>query len=531
MGPSDKRSYLILFLALFAAYAWFHQGGGWNQNVRFDQTRALIETGSLAIDDYLLYGLEIRDDGIPDYRRVVLSDPSVSYQRLAWPNTFDLSVFEDRYYPNKPPGMTLQSAVAYGPIYWFERAVGIDPERWWNHALNAFLTGLISVALPSALGGVASFLLGRILFPQIRSNTLALATLAYGLGTPLLPYSTMMFDHAPVCAVSIAAVALLVAEKHRGNTEASRHSWRLSVAGGLAGWAVVLNHGAILIAGLLLVYVCLTKALQHRFPYFVFGATVPAFILIVYKTICFGDPLAFPEAYQLEFFKASSAVLMGSFELPRLHLVPDLLILPYRGLLFWSPILAVSAYGMFSMLRTRRIRAEAYLFAAIVLAYLVLNASFTRWHGGAGVSARYLIPAVPFLALCTIPAFERFRTTTISLALISVALMCLATSINPMVPGWYANPLTDFYLPLARGDILQEEFYPLRGPVSVNPVGFAGAGIEIYSSDSNFSAWNAFNLGEFIFPHSWASLLPLFAVEAILLKSLFSKSLRPERNR
>jgi hypothetical protein len=47
-----------IFLILLLAAGYFHQGGGWNQNARFNQIRAIVETGSLAIDDYLLYGLE-----------------------------------------------------------------------------------------------------------------------------------------------------------------------------------------------------------------------------------------------------------------------------------------------------------------------------------------------------------------------------------------------------------------------------------------------------------------------------------------
>ena len=43
---------LALFVLVFGVYAYFYQGGGWNQNSRFDLTRALVEQGTASIDDY-----------------------------------------------------------------------------------------------------------------------------------------------------------------------------------------------------------------------------------------------------------------------------------------------------------------------------------------------------------------------------------------------------------------------------------------------------------------------------------------------
>jgi hypothetical protein len=154
---------------------------------------------------------------------------------------------------------------------------------------------------------------------------------------------------------------------------------------------------------------------------------------------------------------------------------------------------------------------------AVTLLYLLLNLSFSRWHGGAGVGPRYLTPMIPFLALGLIPAFDRLRRVAPVVAAMSVAMMLLATAVNPMVRPHYRNPLTEYYLPLARGADLEEDFYTVRGPVSVNPDGMNATGLEIFSPDSRFARWNAFNLGEMIFPGSWASLLPLALAEAAIL--------------
>src|SRR5207245_10703040 len=73
LGPSPAR---VIFVTLFAAYSYFHQGGGWNQNSRFDQTRAIVETGSLAINDFMVYGTAPEAGGADHLRRLPLAQAS-----------------------------------------------------------------------------------------------------------------------------------------------------------------------------------------------------------------------------------------------------------------------------------------------------------------------------------------------------------------------------------------------------------------------------------------------------------------------
>ena len=48
----SRRDMLLVGAALLVAQAYFYQGGGWNQNSRFDLARALVERGGVRIDDY-----------------------------------------------------------------------------------------------------------------------------------------------------------------------------------------------------------------------------------------------------------------------------------------------------------------------------------------------------------------------------------------------------------------------------------------------------------------------------------------------
>ncbi len=62
---ADRRAILRWALCLAGLYAFFYQGGGWNQNARFDTVRALVERGGFEITafadntgDVVEYGAE-----------------------------------------------------------------------------------------------------------------------------------------------------------------------------------------------------------------------------------------------------------------------------------------------------------------------------------------------------------------------------------------------------------------------------------------------------------------------------------------
>src|SRR6476646_1883475 len=47
-----KRRALLIFVVTLVSYAYFYEGGGWNQNTRFDLVRAIVEHGTVRIDLY-----------------------------------------------------------------------------------------------------------------------------------------------------------------------------------------------------------------------------------------------------------------------------------------------------------------------------------------------------------------------------------------------------------------------------------------------------------------------------------------------
>ena len=187
-----QRIELLLFFACWFLFAYFNQGGGWNQNSRFAEIRAMAEEGRFAIDDFLVY--RPLGGGTQEIRRYSLDKAEYveggKRHRLCWVESpwilhpvgnhpvtegtqeeamhmvcasGDLSYVPHtgHFHPNKPPGTSYIGLPAYFVINRLERALGINPDHWWVMNVNAWLTTVFSVGLMSAIGCVLFFRLAR----------------------------------------------------------------------------------------------------------------------------------------------------------------------------------------------------------------------------------------------------------------------------------------------------------------------------------------------------------------------------------
>src|SRR5256885_16755078 len=73
-SPSHHKSAVLLGLVTFLSFTYFYEGGGWNQNSRYDLLRAIVERHTLQIDGY-------------------------------HENTQDKAHFNGHYYSDKAPGL------------------------------------------------------------------------------------------------------------------------------------------------------------------------------------------------------------------------------------------------------------------------------------------------------------------------------------------------------------------------------------------------------------------------------------------
>ncbi len=500
---------IALFLTLFLAYGYFNQGGGWNQNGRFDQVRAIVETGRLFINGYASYQLRVDAGGRGDLLRRPM--PDHYFGRRYQLNTGDWSynAAEGRYYPNKPPGTSFLAVPGYWLVYHVERFASIDMDNLWPLIVNVFITTALSVGLLAAMGGVIFLRLSRCLFPDCRMVNHVASALTLGLGTMVFPFSTILVDHVPV-AVFLMLSFYLMACEGAGVVAFPPARWRPLLAGASAGAAVLCNYAAMLGVLVLAAYASRVYQPRTQLPLFFAGCAMLAAALAWYHHACFGSVVINANTYQNQrFVDHGDARLFGMVSLPDLGVAWQLLVGPRRGLLFTSPVLALSAVGLWIMAARYRLRAEALLCAAMFATYVLFNASFNAWHGGDTFGPRYLIPMLPFAALPLAPVYAQLRWIAALPAAFSAAMMLLATIVTPLPPQAIENPVWHFLVPIAFG--LPRDSHPeldrFKGPVSASPN-------DVHGLRGLDEKWNSFNLGELFWPQRWVSILPLAACVA-----------------
>lgn len=606
-----QRLELYLFSACFFAFAYFHQGGGWNQNARFAEVRAIVEEGRFAIDDFLVYEL---DQAQGSLRRHPVRHGEYERDgqrfRLAWvdmewnlypvgdqplsPGVEKAPIVEKcasgdiayvphtgHFHPNKPPGTSFLAVPAYWAIFHAEHWLGLNPDHWWTMTLNAWLTTICSVGLISALGCVLFF---RTASELAAGATLpaGLATLAFAFGTTFFPFATILFDHAPTASLLVAAFYFI----RRGS--APDQGRLLFAAGFFAGFAAITNYVAAVCVILLGLYLLLGRrgaGDQETAPpsfnlrpslWYSAGVLGPFLLICWYGWVCFGSPFKLNTDFQNPLFKDPAGAL-GMFATPNLYVGALIAVSPFRGVFFLAPVLLMGVYGLVVWLREKTFVAEARLCLAVFAFFFLVNMCFNGYHGGFSAGPRYLIPGLPFLALPLVVAFARRPKLTGLLAAVSIGQQLLLTATdaqNPLAVGGHArndrrddfrnNLLADYAWPLfAHGrawpmleqllevhmekeedrlaaevsdpDELQRRAAEVRtalragiergepspfllatvvGPVSVNPVGvFEGLfTYAFYPPGSPPARAASFNVGEFLWPGSRWSLLPLLFV-------------------
>jgi rubredoxin len=515
--PAQRRIEAALFLTLFVAYAYFNQGGGWNQNARFDQVRAIVETGRLFINGYISYQAILGADGQAEVVRRPLPDHLLAARPYRL-NTGDYAFnpAQGRYYPNKPPGTSFLAVPAYWATYRTERFWQIDPDALWPLTVNAFVTTALSVGLLGALGGVIFLRLSQCLFPDCPMPAHVASALTLGLATMMLPFSTLLFDHVPVAVLLMVAFYVMV----RGRADSGPPAagpWRPLLAGLAAGAAVLCSYAAAPGVVVLTAYAARVCRPRTRVLLFLAGGAALAVILAWYHDVCFGSPFTNANRFQDRLFSdQTGGLLFGMISLPDPDVAGKLLVGTRRGLLFTSPVLALSVVGLWWMAVRRRLRAEAALCTAMFVAYWVFNASFNGWHGGGVFAPRYLIPMVPFLVLPLTLVYARLWWIAAVPALFSAAIMLLATIVTPLPPESRHNPVWDFLVPLAldRPHARGPGFGLFEGPVSSSPIGVPFVRLPD-------EQWNSFNLGELLWPRRWLSVAPLVLCLAGGVAALF----------
>jgi hypothetical protein len=421
----DRRLMWSVFALLLVSYAYFFSGGGWNENSRFDLVRAIVDDHTLAIDRY-------------------------------HENTGDKAHYGGHYYSDKAPGLSFVAV----PVYALVRLT--HPLFRTEHDFVVFAAWLVTCLTISVAGAATAALVyrcGRQL--GATSKGALLAALAYGLGTPAFPLSTMLFGHQLAALVLMSAFFFASAGSTTDDTKN-----RSTIILLLCAAAALVEYPAFPAA--------LGIALFHFGPHFsrfsrfsrptwkaLLIAAIPVVALGVYLTVAFGSPLRV--GYDLLSDPGSRAEMQshGFFGVsyPKFAVIGALLGSHTRGLLPYSPVLFLAFPGFLEALFSERDhegeateedrrRRRAGLVALCVVIYFVLFvSSYEWWAGGASFGSRHLAPMLPFLALPVALVASRRPWIAIILLVPSVLCMTVVTAVHPKPSDWVVSPFWTSLLP------------------------------------------------------------------------------------
>jgi hypothetical protein len=462
---------VIVAGALLFTYAFFYQGGGWNQNARFDLVRAIVEQHTLRIDDYHT-------------------------------NTGDKALVDGHYYSDKAPGVAfvvVPPVAAARPVL---DAVGIDSTSTDGLRALSYLATLVGAAVPAAVAAFGIYWLAQRLGASSAGATFA--AVAFGLATPMWAYATLFWGHAITAALLFGGFAAAVCLRDRASPR------RDQLLGGLlgvaVGWAIVSDYTsavpAALIAGLGVNHVW-DRAVAPRariMAAMAGGALACGIVLIVHNVLAFGSP------FELSYSQTVNPGMSQGFfgvQTPDLGVLREIVLGRYRGLLLLAPVVIAAPIGLFLLAKRRELLATVVVAGCIPVYYVLVNAGYATWDGGWTYGPRFLAPALPFLCLPLAAVWTRarhlLRVPLLALLLWGAALSLVAVSTTALPPDVYKSPVTELLWPSFRDGRLS-----LTARDSGRP-----GGPPLFSAEGG-DVGAAWNLGEKVGLAGHASIVPVF---------------------
>ncbi len=483
-----------LFISFLIIYVYFVNWYGWNEESHFALTRAIVEENRFEINSF--YNL-----------------------------TGDRSTYEGHYYSDKSPGLSFLASPVY--MVWKLVYYNLFPKSFIKihttgkeyittfhgripiytyinpgfFILNSMF--LVTVFTSSVFSALTVLLVYKISTKIVRGERRRIViTIAYALGTLAFPYALHFMSHAIATFFAFFAFYLLFNTKIM---KIKRSQKNFLLAGLTVGFAVVVENFLIITIPLFLFYVFLlsTGKYHKNFSIFFSALIVGILPLIIYNYTIFGSPLEFASAYidrkiyrsayHRTAFNFLSLKNIGSCSpsnqfvkysffssleqvFKYFHLIPNpnpyvivrLLIGPYRGLIFYSPILLLTFLGFYQILKKhKQYKLEVVFIVTIFLSLLIFISMRSNWWGGYCFGNRYLTLIVPFLFVPILFVANKFNFKFIVL-LVVLSIFINILGLQPpedyaydwnlmdMRSDWsekqnsfqiFYNPLVEHYLP------------------------------------------------------------------------------------
>ena len=434
----SSKLWVMIFVMLFLTYAYCRQKAhNVNAITRTAMVVGILEEGTARIDKYQAF-------------------------------TCDKAFFAGHYYSDKAPGLSLAAMPSMTAAYAVLKAAGKADcmNAATKKPTNAFrILTVIGTIFTSGLGtALAAAVLGwTCLRLGCTRGGAVFAALTFALATPTWGWATSFFGHALAgsCCLLGFAVAIFMLETDMSPRK-NLAGWILS--GGLLGFSVLVEYTlavACVIIGLMILWK-LAMTGKGRVVLALFGLIIgvlpSAITFFTYNYLIFGS--CFDIGYKHEvLFSGMGQGFMG-ISLPKLPALDGIIVSSRRGILWFSPILALTPVAFGASFYYRKIR--IYLLAALIVVvyFIAMNASYYYWDGGCSTGPRLLTPALGFacfpLGFLWTSSGRITRTFLICVFAVSflTSMACTLVTMN-IDPNAYANPLFQKLIPdLLSGRII-----------------------------------------------------------------------------
>ena len=468
---SKYRVELALFLLLLFSYTYFFpRWADWSQNSRLNLTLAIVDKGTLRIDDH--------------------------YQ-----SSGDYALFEGHYYTDKAPGPSFLAVPIYAIARPFlqlapiqnilekaanrpafqntltESGTGLLKQKIYQATVLYIVTAIV-VAVPAALLGVLLYTMLQIF--DISVFWRVVIVLIYGLATPAFPYSGAFYSHQLAAFLLFAALYIGFLLKY----EKISPYWVIP-AGLILGYAIISEYPVFLIAGGIYFYIAyILYPSRQWIGILTLSGIPPGVVLMVYDWLIFRTPL--PVAYKYsELFVEQHSTGFLSITYPHPVAIWGLTFGSFRGLFYISPILILAAAGFWVWWHMGKHRAEWTVCLWAIMSLFTFYSSSIMWQGGFSIASRYIVPFIPFLTMGLGAFVARWgeqiwaKVLIVIFSIWSVGAVWALTIAGQSFPDWTHNPLFNYSLPLLiEGNIARNlgMLLKLSGWVSIIPL-IIGLGI------------------------------------------------------
>ncbi len=289
------------------------------------------------------------------------------------------------------------------PNYEPAQMITAIPFYLWGRALGAAVQGVMFFGAVVMAASVALVYLCMVELDYGRRAS-ALAAFVYAFATMAWPYSRTFFREPLTTLAYLLAVYGLL----RYRAAVRRRLLWPAVTGAALGLALTTKQISVaLIPSLLLLAVPCGRnrpGTARAKIGAVLAALVPLGIILLLSRLYTISTLGGVQLFARDIVDyTTNPQLSQSVPIRMLRALVGLTISPYKGFLWYSPVLLLGLLGAIPF--TRRRLWEGLAFLALVGVHLLGYSRYNYWSGGVAWGSRYMLPVVPFLVMLAAPVW------------------------------------------------------------------------------------------------------------------------------